>query len=104
MAKSYGLRPGEAMDLTNGWDFTLKRHQEAALTYVEEMRPKLIIGSPECTMFSSLQTMNKKYWSRETKVRYMEAVEHIKFVVKLYRKQVEAGRWFLHEHPAGASS
>ena len=34
----------------------------------------------------------------------MEAVEHLKFVCHLYRKQAEAGRWFLHEHPAQADS
>ena len=81
-----------------------KRHREAAGEYVRKVKPKLVIGSPGCTMFRSLQNMNKKYWSPEKKVKYMEAVEHIKFVVKLYRKQAEGGRWFLHEHPAGASS
>ena len=28
----------------------------------------------------------------------------MKFVVKLYRKQLEAGRVFVHEHPATAKS
>ncbi len=45
-AKKWGLRPGDAMDLTNGWDFTLKRHRGAAKKYVKEARPKLLIGSP----------------------------------------------------------
>ena len=31
-------------------------------------------------------------------------MEHIKFVVKLYRNQVREGRIFLHEHPANAKS
>ena len=28
----------------------------------------------------------------------------MKFVIELYKQQIEAGRWFLHEHPAGATS
>ena len=34
----------------------------------------------------------------------VEAKKHIKFVVGLYRIQLEGNRWFLHEHPSGASS
>ena len=29
---------------------------------------------------------------------------HLEFVCKLYRDQVDAGRYFLHEHPVAASS
>ena len=29
---------------------------------------------------------------------------HLRFVTSLYRKQLEGGRQFLHEHPAGALS
>ena len=29
---------------------------------------------------------------------------HIAFCAELYRKQLDAGRRFLHEHPAGATS
>ena len=35
---------------------------------------------------------------------YEAARVHITFVVQLYRDQVEGGRYFLHEHPVGASS
>ena len=33
-----------------------------------------------------------------------QAKEHLKFVTTLYKMQWEAGRLFLHEHPAGATS
>ena len=29
---------------------------------------------------------------------------HLRFVCELYQEQVDAGRYFLHEHPAGATS
>ena len=32
------------------------------------------------------------------------ARRHLEFMVKLYRRQAECGRYFLHEHPAHASS
>ena len=32
-AKKFGLKAGEAWDLTEGWDFRLKSHREAALKY-----------------------------------------------------------------------
>ena len=58
-AKLIGLRAGLAMDLTNGWDFTRRSHREAAERYVREVKPWLLIGSPECRMFSTLQNLNK---------------------------------------------
>ena len=38
-ARRYGLQPGEAMDLTTGWNFKLKSHQEMAEQYIEEHKP-----------------------------------------------------------------
>ena len=33
-----------------------------------------------------------------------EARKHLRFCVRLYRHQMEQGRYFLHEHPLGAKS
>ena len=60
MAEKMGLKAGEAMDLITGWDFTLQRHREAAMEYVKRVKPKLVIGSPQCRMFSSMQHLNQK--------------------------------------------
>ena len=100
-AKKFGLEVGDAWDLTTGWDFNNPSHRAAAERYVEEKKPLVIIGSPPCTPFSQLQTLNKNAAGRDQKWR--EGVEHMRFVVKLYRKQVEAGRVFLHEHPRNAT-
>ena len=35
---------------------------------------------------------------------YEKAREHVRFCIKIYRMQMEAGRMFMHEHPTGASS
>ena len=56
--KRYGLTPGDAMDLTTGWDFNLKSHQEKAERYIDEQKPLVVIGSPPCTPFSQLQAFS----------------------------------------------
>ena len=102
--KKWGLEVGEAMDLLTGWDFDLISHREAALAYVDRVKPKLVIGSPMCTYFSSLQNLNKERGSEAWTKEYNKAVKHLEFMVKVYRKQMAAGRWFLHEHPENATS
>ena len=57
-AAKWGLKTGDVMDLKNGWDFTLKRHRDAALEYIKRSRPLLVIGSPDCTMFSVLSLIH----------------------------------------------
>ncbi len=59
VASKLGLEPGHAMDLTNGCGFRLERHREAALRYIRTAKPKLVIGSPECTLLSPLQKLNQ---------------------------------------------
>ena len=56
-AKKYGLVAGEAMDLTTGWDFSKECNRQRAREYLETQKPRLLIGSPMCTMFSQLQKL-----------------------------------------------
>lgn len=101
-AKTFGLRAGEAMDIITGWDFRSSAQRKRAWDYIQDQKPLLLIGSPMCTMFSRLQHLRK--WTESKEQRWVEAVQHIKFVVQLYREQIRGGRFFIHEHPAGASS
>ena len=55
-----------------------------------------------CKMFSRLQHLSG--WNENKEEQWIEAREHIRFVVELYREQVKGGRVFLHEHPASATS
>ena len=104
MEEKMGLVTGDAMDLTTGWDFTLEQHREAAVKYVKTMRPRLLIGSPMCTMFSALENASKGRRRHDLTTRFAEAREHIKFVVSLYELQWQEGILFLHEHQATATS
>ena len=101
-ANKYGLRPGEAMDLTTGWDFNREDHRLKAEQYIDEHMPLAVIGSPPCTPFSQLQNLNPD--TPDSRRKWKEGVEHMKFVIRLYRKQIDGGRAFLHEHLAHAKS
>ena len=65
----------------------------------------LLIGSPMCTAFSAWQRINNR--KRDPSIvskEYVRAMIHIRFTMELYKIQHAAGRYFLHEHPAQASS
>ena len=102
MAVKFGLKPGDAMDLITGWNFDREDHRQRARELIQQHRPKLLIGSPDCTMFSQLQKLSE--WNDQTTSRWNQARRHLQFVCELYRDQVRRGVWFLHEHPIGASS
>ena len=78
MAKRYQLKPGEAMDLMTGWDFDRKAHRDAAIELIRRTKPKLVIGSPDCTMYSSLQHMNSRSADRQKK--WIRARKHLSFM------------------------
>ena len=89
MARKYGLKPGEAFDLTTGWDFNQAQDRDRARDILTSTKPKLLIGSPECTMFSGLQNM--KAWSTVKQRKLDTARQHLRFVCGLYKEQMERG-------------
>lgn len=108
-----GLTGGFALDLTttdeNGesWDFTNERMRNKARDKVKTDKPMLLIGSPSCTAFCQWQALNAARHGRDNEKMEklkIEAEAHVAFVCELYRIQLDAGRYFLHEHPAGATS
>lgn len=78
-ASKYKLAPGEAFDLTGGWNFNKPADRAKAEAYVREKEPLLLIGSPLCTMFSSSQNLSS--WSKAKQVRLEEGKRHIRFCV-----------------------
>ena len=107
------LQAGFALDLTNTdengeqWDFTLKLMRDKAYTMVEEQKPYCLVGSPGCTPFCAYQHLNaaRHGWSKEeVERRRLAGVVHLEFVCRLYDLQLKNKRYFLHEHPATATS
>jgi hypothetical protein len=106
-----GLTAGSTFDLhadASGavWDFTRASDRKRAWDRLRAEEPFLVIGSPPCTMFSRLQLnlnagkMGKAEWERRLRAAEVLLV----FAAAVYALQVRAGRHFLHEHPATATS
>ncbi|MDA8582760.1 hypothetical protein N9L68_00975 [bacterium] len=101
-ARRFGLQAGLAMDLLTGWDFNNPEDRTRAETHQNSVKPLLLIGSPMCTMFSALQSLSG--WNAAKQKHFEESCGHVRWTFKLYQRQLDEGRLFLHEHPANASS
>ena len=88
------------------WDFPKRDDRKLARDLVRKMEPDFIVGSPPCTAYCA--------WNRHIhypkmdpeRVRKLvdEGRMHLQFMVSLYQLQMDAGRFFVHEHPATALS
>jgi hypothetical protein len=100
VGEEIGLRPGLSMDLLTGWDFDKQSDRKAAIKYVKEVKPWLVIGSPMCTMFSQLMNLNwNKSKERDDKMRDMlgRAIRHVEFMIVIYRMQIDGGAEHIEE-------
>ena len=87
------------------WDFRRADHRRRARAQIRQVQSFLVISSPPCTDFCTIQNLNRRFWSpAEVRRRRAEAMALLGFAVEIYWLQLEAGRHFLHEHPATASS
>ena len=88
------------------WDFLEAADRREALARIREQKPYLVIGSPPCTSFCSLNERwnYKRMDPEEVRRRRAEGNVLLGFAAQVYREQLAAGRHFLHEHPASASS
>ena len=88
------------------WDFSKPGDRQRAIARIRTEKPFLVVGSPPCTMFSRLNVnlnshkVGKVEWDK----RWRAAEVLLTFAAVVYKLQVLAGRHFLHEHPAGATS
>ena len=58
-----------------------------------------------CTAFSTWQYLNAhRADPEELRRAWSQAMVHMRFACEIYQMQIDAGRYFLHEHPAYATS
>ena len=75
-----------------------------------EMNPLLVVGSPPCTYFTALNELNKHLhrndpvWLQKIDENLAKAKRHVRLCCSIYRYQIDQNRYFLHEHPAYATS
>jgi len=105
------LVPGFALDLRtcdeNGvaWNFDVAERRDAARKKFHEEKPMFLVGTPMCTRWCSWQHINDaKRDPVEVRRELVQAQVHLAFMCELYQEQHDAGRYFLHEHPAGSGS
>ena len=68
-------------------------------------KPDLLIGSPMRRAFSAMLNLSRAKMGEERwKIMLEHGRRHLEFMFELYKIQHDAGRLFLHEHPASASS
>ena len=111
MARRMGSRARWALDITTKdddgreWDFNQLEMRNRAIRKVLQDKPLLFIGSPMCTAISQFNSINYcRMDPLEVQWRMEHGRRHLEFCTPLYNLQWEAGRYFLHEHPASASS
>ena len=76
--QKYGMTSAGSLDFTTGYDFTKSETRQAVREMIRDRKPKVIIGSPPCTMWPILQNLNDKKcdpleWNR----RLTEARVHL---------------------------
>ena len=110
-----GLSPGFSVDLSTKkpilgkeneyWDLNRAEDREDLNYLIEKEQPFLLTGSPRCDPFSVLQNISKhREHGPDHELRRRQGEEHLDYTDELYKKQMSDGRYFLHEHPAGADS
>ena len=99
---------GDSLDLTARrpgglrWDFTKASDRLKVWKLIRRERPYIIVGSPPCTMCSSLQNIARAKPGGEQRCQEKlgEAMVNLEFCAKLYRHQISQGVYFLHEPPS----
>ena len=106
-----GLMEGMTSDVTvddidgKPWDFNDPIKRSKAKEMVINTRATLIIGSPMCSAFSKLQSMNfARMTEDETKQATDYGTKHLELCAELYKLQQANGLYGLHEHPWEARS
>ena len=105
---SFGLRAGFCVDLStekpNGehWDLTRDEDKAMLKKLQTQEKPEIVIGSPPCTDFCTL--LRLRLTATEVEARRREGAKHVETAAAAYRRQLDMGKHFLHEHPAGSAS
>lgn len=114
-ASKMGLRPGFSVDLCEEkpygpnagqcWDLSKDADVEELEQLVDYEKPELLTGSPPCDAFSLLQNLSKSFRNEARReLKLAEGRRYLHTAIKFYRKQLNAKRYFLHEHPLGCAS
>ena len=104
--------PGFAFDIVvndtgdcQSLDFNVLAKRQKFTEILCKQRLCVFIGSPKCTAFSIWQFVNdaKRGYTAAAKLAKAKAIQHMNFAASFYVEQIQAGGYFLNEHPRLAS-
>ena len=101
------LNPGLIIDMSVDpeKDMRVDTYRVQARHDIGTEDPLKVIAAPPCTVFSSMQNINQKHHGTpEWEKKCEDALALLQFSVDVYWDQISRGKFFLHEHPATASS
>ena len=96
-----GLLAGDSLTLGTGWDFSIARHQEAAIRLIRRVKPYVLVLAFPCGVWSTLHNLNPPVDLEE---RRSEAKALVLFALTLAEIQLASGRHFLIENPVGSAA
>jgi hypothetical protein len=111
-AQNATLAAGTSFDMIvdqhtgESWDFLRADHRRRCWARLRTEDPWVVIGSPPCTAFSVLNRgLNRDRVPAERRERQLaEGKVLLGFALSVYVWQIRRQKYFLHEHPASASS
>ena len=109
LAGAVGLAPGFVADAAvvkpqvGNWNLVRPGDQQLYLKLIDHEQPWLLAGAPPCGPFSVLMILQWRNRDPEKDRQRLEwGRELLRTACRGYRKQYDAGRYFLHEAPANA--
>ena len=81
-ASAFALVPGSAFDLRTGWDLASEAGRQDCWRTLHAELPELVVGSPPCTAFSTLQFLSGN--SARRRAAEIEGIRFITFVFTVY--------------------
>lgn len=101
-----GISQTLAIDVVSGWDLTDKKVQKEIINHIQHHKPTIVMLSPPCTPFSSLQRLNA-HRVVDTDLRDLKLKEGLvllRFTMQVANAQIDNDKYFCFEHPFGATS
>lgn len=110
-ATTFGLQPGLVFDLNEfqrggGRDLRKKElgEVEELEKFLDKEEPMLLVGSPACELNTQMLGLSNQKSCPEEEEKVQRGRKYLHEAIRLYRKQRDCGRFFVHDHPAGAFS
>lgn len=95
-----------SLDLLTGWDFQEDWQRQVSECILRSIRVRFLLLCPPCTVFSDLQRLfNIKRLPPDVwKSRWQQGMTYLEHSMRCAVIQVQAGQWFMFEHPSRATS